>query len=689
MANYYNVTGYKHTYFDTMNRPYSRAVLENSGIETIYMQGIAVKRNDMRSITYIDLPGSVKDVKGTQQNAPNSIGSHGPNGPFYNWEEVDYLRLTRTGYPGDEDFIDITNNMTDPWNATKTAEQKQLRVGYYFVTSIEPLARNITRLSLLFDAWTSCGASDELIIDTGYKVRGHITDAEDAASYNMTAEGIGNIYPLEVTAEANVSLPKHTADPYHIICSNVDLTQYTNEDSITGIVATATGGQEIVIPKIASVATPTAVTLSTGLTLSKTTNVNTYGFFRGDDVAGDTYKALTVLYSANVLDINASYLVPQEYVDIGQSDIRITAIKSKTGTVTNPNAREAMSYPRKADYLYGQEVLMSNASNDMNVQSFSELTDRDIQIWSLPTPNGNPVARFKGIKGHTHDLDQAVNGLPWQNNQVLIEGSAGEFWTKTAAYQTKASLLLSGASASMDTANTNSALRGQIVSQTIGSLVGTGVGMYAGSKAGYHLAGVTGADIASQPFFQGTVTPQGYQMSMSNGATLSAAGAMGVGATAVLNSYAGKLSNDATIQAAASNEAFTQMSLTQQQTQNITNTIQSSLQVPLAGFQPDWNNNMLTDNDFKVYTINTGSKDRARLKRFFKRYGYSGLYEPLTYSNINVKQKVNYIQAEGVALRHKYYAKRDLFDIQTMFAAGVFLWNVPVAESAFDNNPDN
>ncbi len=688
MANYYNVTGYKHTCFDVMNRPYSRTVLENSGLETIYMQGIALKRNDMRAITYIDLPGSVKDVKGTQQNAPNSVGSHGPDGPFYNWEEVDYIRLTRTGYPTDTDFIDITNNMQDPWNAPKTADQKHLRVGYYFVTGLEPLARNVTRLSLLFDAWTSCGAADELIIDTGYKVRGHITDAEDAASYNMTAEGIGNIYPLEVMAEANVSLPKQTADPYHIICSSVDLTQYTNEDSIAGIVATATAGQAIVIPKIKSVQTPTAVTLTTGLNLNKTTNVNTYGFFRGDDVAGDTYKALTVLYSADVLNINASYLVPREYVDIGQSDIRITAIKGLSGSVTNPNARENMSYPRKADYLYGQEVLMSNASNDMNIQSFSELTDRNIQIWGLPTPNGNPVARFKGIKGHTHDLDQAVNGLPWQNNQVIIEGSAGEFWTKTSAYQTKASLLLSGASASMDTANTNSALKGQILSQAVGSTAGGAIGMYRASKAGYHMAGVSGDDIAAMPFGSPATSPYmtGQQMSA---ARLSAAGMAGSGAIAVMNSVAGKMTNDAMIQAAVNNEAFTQMSLTQQQTQNITGTIQSSLQVPLAGFQPDWNNNMLTDNDFKVYTINTGTKDRERLKRYFKRYGYSGLYEPLTYNNINVKQKVNFIQAEGVSLRHKYYAKRDLYDIQTMLAGGVFLWNVPVSEAAFDTNPDN
>ena len=221
MANYYNATIYRNTGFTAIHRPARRSVLE--GItDKSYVQGIVVKRAEMPAIGYIDIQGSVKDVKGEQFNAPNSTGSHGPDGPFYNLEQADYIRLVRTGYPGDPDFIDISNNMTDPWNSPKTAEQKPLRVGYYFITGLEPLARNVTRVYLSYDYWLSAGGLDEVNL-SGYKIRGHITDAEDAAGYNMVEEGVSLTKPLEIANYNNVGLTCINANNKVIIATAADL----------------------------------------------------------------------------------------------------------------------------------------------------------------------------------------------------------------------------------------------------------------------------------------------------------------------------------------------------------------------------------------------------------------------------------------------------------------------------------
>ena len=206
MANYYNVTGWKHTGFDYYNRPFSREVLNGEYFTSAHnyfqMNGVAVKRDDTAGLTYIDLQGSVKDERGTQVNPPNATGVLGPGGPWYSWEEVDYIRLVRTGYPGDEDFVDITGYQKDPWNAPK---EGKLYIAYYFVTGLEARARNVTRIYLALDEWTTMGASDELEIESGFKIRGHITEAEDASGYNLSPEAVSLIEPLETKSVGYVN----------------------------------------------------------------------------------------------------------------------------------------------------------------------------------------------------------------------------------------------------------------------------------------------------------------------------------------------------------------------------------------------------------------------------------------------------------------------------------------------------
>ena len=46
---------------------------------------------------------------------PSQAGSQGPGGPFVDLEELDYACLIRTGYPGDNDFVNIGNSQ-DAYN---------------------------------------------------------------------------------------------------------------------------------------------------------------------------------------------------------------------------------------------------------------------------------------------------------------------------------------------------------------------------------------------------------------------------------------------------------------------------------------------------------------------------------------------------------------------------------------------
>ena len=660
MANYYNVTGYKHTGFDTMNRPFSRAVLEAEEVTATanrcQVKGMAVNRQAMQDITHIDLQGSVKDLRGEQINSANMIGSQELGGPYYNWEEVDYLRLVRTGYPGDEDFIDISGQELTPWEAS-AGGKKQLRIGYYFVTGLEPLARNVTRLYLLFDAWTSCGASDELIIDTGWKIRGHITDAEDASSYNMAQENISSIYPLEVISKADAAMAGDNTEK-GIVGTSIALSQYTNEDSISAILASATNGQTLVFPQIKSLKATYFVDIATGIGTTKSNAMPNFAFFDTESVR----SALTVLYSAGVLDIQSSYRVPAKYIGSSPSTGgAYSTLQNTNATVANGSSRDIGQYPRKADYMYGQEVLMSKTSGNSNIQKFSDLTDRSIQIWSVPTATGYPIARFKGIKNHAYDYDQIVQGLAWQNNAIVLQGSSGSLFNQTAAYQGQAKNALSYAQNTQNYVNNMKQQGWGIATDLIDAAIGVATTAYGIRAIDYSKAG---ADVKAKGMYASGMGSLGNSM-MSMG------------------------SRGAQIDAAEKNQSFVDMAYKQVQQQSITSAVKASLDSPYANFLPEYNMNFGADNDFIVYVVNTGAKDRARLKTYFKRFGYSGLYEKLTMANINVKQKVNFIQAEGVALRHTYYAKRDLYDIQTMLANGVFLWNTTVSMEAFDDNPDN
>lgn len=679
MANYYNVRAWKHTGFDYKNRPYSRDIFGTAYFTNsdnyISMKGIAVNREDMFEITTIDLQGSVKDLRGEQVNSPNVTGSQGTGGPWYSWEEVDYLQLVRTGYPGDEDFVDISGNLTDPW-AAPASGGKDVRVGFYFVVGVTPLARNITRLTLSIDSWTTLGASDELEIEAGFKIRGHITDSEDSSTYNTAPEGIGLIEPLTIISSSKREI---SGNSYHLYASTVNLAQYDPSDelNIEAIAATDPEGNVASIPSI-SVSNKTMINMR---------NPDTGSYREGESAPGyGVYNAdntkvkynVGVLYSLGQFDLNASYTVPRAYVETTVDGLDyIGNIRNSAETIANPTNRDIGSYPRKADYLYGSDAILGTLSGDLSMLPYYDVSDRSIYIWADVSPGGSPLARFKGIKEHPYLFDSLVKGAPWNNYTVVQQGASGSFWNAISLSQSRASQEL----AKLQSEN---AYNYEVSKQGLGRATR---GDYAWlNAAGVGVSALSGnpiATIASVKHLQNS-GQRGQQALYTGQASFSTAANLASGIPVLGDLIGGS-------EKATKTDVDRYAEIKSQQLEDTNNLIsfyKGNISAPSVSFQAGTGVYIYDYNTFMFYTVNTSQNDRTRLKNYFRRYGYSGLYKPLTWANIHVKSKVNYIEAEGALFRHKFYPLRATQELSTLLAGGLFLWDEVPNAKAFEEQGD-
>lgn len=659
MANYYNICGWKRTGFNPLNRPYSRDVLNNDeflgGSVYVQVDGIALGRTTMEGLVTLKVPGSVKDIRGTQQNEPNSTGAHGPRGPFYSWEEIDYIRITRTGYPGDDDFVDVSGNQHDPWNTPH--EGAKLFVGYYFVTGMEPLARNVTRLYLSMDYWTTCGAADELEIESGFKISGHVTETEDASTYNLYPTSIGLLEPLEVKSIGYIEPGWSVTGNYNIIVSAADLTQYSNEQEIPALVAQISTGQSVAIPRIITTQHTTTMELKTPTESgeqSDTIEIKDYGFYNADNAI--VQNGLSVLYSAGQLELQDSYSIPRGYLSASEGSSGIlNDFHNVTKETKCPVSPDIKGYPRKADYIFGELVLFSCSTGNMDIEKFYEVADSTVLTWAIPTPGGSPLARFKKIKGHSYPYDKTVAGMPWMKKAIVMQGASGSMWNQinnAFAQQTQ-----DRAVAQNDKAN--------LVSTERFAIRGAQTAVDTAIAAGQ--LGTSGISVKN--WFSGGKESWESVEKLTN-------------AVANIANYGVDL------QAEGYNRRFRQEALEQSQSQINAGLAQQEMKAPYTSFIPDLNVATFRPNTFGVYVVNTSAKDRERLRNYFLRFGYDGLYKPLTWDEVRVKQNVNFIRAEGVILRHEYYPMRVVNRAAAVLEGGVFLWNTRPNQALFANNPD-
>lgn len=657
MANYYHLTGWRKTGFDFLNRPESPDVLASDAFtnDMFQLDGIMINRSDMLEIRTLKIQGSVKDVRGSQINDPNSTGSHGKGGPFYSLEEVDYIRLVRTGYPGDDDYVDISGHEDDPQNTLH--EGAKLNIAYYFVVGIEPLARNVTRLYLALDAWLTCGGSNELMIESGFKIAGHITDAEDATSYNLSPAPIGLLSPLEIQSSGVIDGGWAASGNYNIIASAVDLSNYEPGESADAYVARAASGQTVTFPKVFTVTHDTRISLVTPTAGGQETGevvISDYGLFNADNVR--IQNGLSLLYSAGQLELQDSYSIPRAFLSASESASGIfNDLRNVVKEIPCPVAPVIGGYPRKADYMYAQYVLYSQASGNMISEDYTQVSNPTVLTWAIPTPSGSPIARFKKIKGHEYPYDHVVKGMQWIKKSVIMQGAAGSLWTQVSYdLQTKQSLVIS----------TLESINNKHYDQTAENQAL----LLAGNAA------IAAGSLATQ---SGSV-----ENLLSGGKYTWKA------ASEVLNTTgeAAQMVYDNVAEQKAREQRITALKL--QNTQNFVNYKQAMTSAPYVDFVPDLSVAMFRPNTFGVYVVNASARDRERLRTYFSRYGYTGLYKPLSRNEILVKQNVNYIKCETVTLRHTYYPMRMLAKAAEVLQDGVFLWAVRPDQTVFTTNPD-
>ena len=648
MANYYNITGYRNTGFDPYNLPFSREVFSQPYFTDpnnyFQMNGIAVKRDDLMGLRYIDLPGSVKDLRGSQINAPNSTGTHGPNGPWYKLENVDYLRIARTGYPDDEDFIDISGNMSKPW-------ETGIQVGFYFVTAVEPRARNVTRLYLELDVWTTC--SDKLKITNGFKIQGPITDAEDAATFNTSPENIGLIYPMQSTDPKLVSEEFSTTDGSAIVVSPVDLLQYEIGETPYAIIAEAQSGEKETRALIKGINTQTLIALVTepGEAQPPAYFDNSLGYY---NLKSEKVKHnLNLLYSFGQLSLQNCYFVPPQFISGGQlPEDQISRLINSVNFYPSGIDKSFGTYPRKAQYFYRSAVLYNQASGEQNEQPLYNLENENIKIWALLTPGGYPIARFIGIKDCADPYSDIVKGTPWSTKALSLEGASGSVWSNINNSFNLQTQQLNEEKLSTQQKVNNLQLQNKQEDIDLQQ-----------NRNSFGIASqIVGLDLLG--------AAQNLQSS-------------------VHQTYTGQ--RDLNLEAAAQQKQneYDAQALAQNRRMLEVQAVQSVMASPSLYFSPDINLGNIFGFRFYVYTKKEDPKDNQRLRDYFLRLGYSGLYKPLTMNEINIKQKVNYCRCVNVSVIHPDFPARIINRISEILSRGVFFWNVKPNQSEFNNNPDN
>ena len=158
-----------------------------------------------------------------------------------------------------------------------------------------------------------------------------------------------------------------------------------------------------------------------------------------------TYKGLRKLYSAGQLQLQASYILPKEYVSMeageayGVDDgrfFKVNGIHQEHSLTNMPFEYTISGYTpknKKVFTTYRSFVITNLASGDTCVKSPEELwngsaTNPSIWIWSDPCSTGKPYCRFKWIKDNPIQYADCVRGLQWCSRQVVMEGASGSMW---------------------------------------------------------------------------------------------------------------------------------------------------------------------------------------------------------------------------------------------------------------------
>ena len=340
-------------------------------------------------------------------------------------------------------WLSMVRVEVDSFNAIKNVDYAVIGDVMYFVTGVTMENETTATLTLEEDIIGTTGVGNIDII-SGWTIRRNYTAAEDTYGANLLAEPwqpqntpVMNFYP-------NI-FGINTGAMTYLVLSSVALTSVNGWDTAMSF---TDGTDNVLIPRLPYISD----SLNDLTTFSMGYNVYAYPCKIPNVAAYD-------LTTTNVMDgvnkcrslgvesaIRGSYIIPTAYVTIAAgpgtaSDPgRIPSISGKTGFATGANPIYGNVENKKAIMLYNFYTI-SNLSSGANTQYpiydiWSGSGSPQFIFSSDPLPSGTVYCRPLTYKGNTPTRAEeffigAVQGAPWQNNEILWKSPSGWAVTKS------------------------------------------------------------------------------------------------------------------------------------------------------------------------------------------------------------------------------------------------------------------
>lgn len=602
--------------------------------------------------------------------------------------DVDYLAFTQYSQPGGT----------------------VLRTCYYFAVPTA-ITRGVTRLSCDLDALLTMGGAANLNYSSGWQERGHISKAEDDLFTNMASEDWMPTQPLYVAQSGRFGDYRGgqlNVGDLDVVTSSVDLYSLgsTNEWTQEVIEGIPTGDVSPVMyfPAIPVVTEGTEYAAYDFIIDNdyKTYSIPASAAFNYGITGGAIQKGLKKLFSAGQLQLQASYRIPGQYLDQDTTQEANPVYSSqKPGQIQKirglHNVVDASTYTfeytvpdytvknKKCFATYRQFVLTNIGSSDTCIKQPEELYDPShpsdnikIWLWADPSSTGKPFARFKYIKDNVMQYADAVKGLQWNSNQIMMEGASGSLWNSIDAAFNRSTL-----ERQQSMTNMNASFAAQQASLGLQQTVfnaseaqGRATGNLFGSVAGEVIGGSAGAlsgDYASAIGSMGKII----------GTSVSAAqDAAARGTQLALQSqqmYSRYLQGQAN---ADMNLAQIRQAINENKIGLLKN---NSLVAPTVLFTPEQNLGLYGYNYFVLYEIRKTNDDLKSEDEYYQRFGYNGLHRPLTASCFNTRQYYTFVQAFNVNIKSAFGLRIRQKAISQL-NSGVRVWKVLPDAQYYETN---
>lgn len=576
---------------------------------------------------------------------------------YYKREDVDAPSIViKDNYDNlrDVDYVRI-----DKYNGGTVKESL-----YYFAIP-HSLAGNTTLMSLKLDGLMTLGGAANLNYTSGWQSRGHIKKEDDTLFNNMAAEDFSPSQELKIYNTTNLKGTGVGTDVTPVITS-INLTKLSdNKANEASVIKGIVDGSEDAVMYLPQLTYPAVETYYNCYDFNdKSYHKYKIAATAAYESTGDTTKSgIAKLYSFGQLQIQSSYVIPGEWVGGINSEGASSLPDGVYGGLYGIHTEKALSSipyqftvndytikNKKTYSLYRTLSIMNLGSGDLTTRKPSELynggTAPSVQLWSDMTATGKPYARFAYIAGTTNQYAGCVQGLQWNNNQLVMEGASGSFWNSISNGFSKQTLERNQERENYELQKAIDKTSANMKLGAVGAIGNAAISLASGDLAGFasNTVGVVG-DAALNAF--------GVRSEMSF---------LGKGIREMQDEM-----KESEWQSSAQAQARNENSLSLLQS--------NSVVAPSVSFSPVQNLGLYGYNYFIAYETRMQDDDVKALDKYFQRYGYNGLHRPLTKECFNQRQYYSFVQAFDINIKSSF-GKRIREAAIAQLNSGVRVWNV-------------